>query len=53
VLWTLFAIAALLEVLRTGLLGYPNLLVAGPMGFAPQTMFEADDASRAAPAVRL
>ena len=32
---------------------FPNLLVAGPMGFAPQTMFEADDASRAAPAVRL
>ena len=30
VLWTLFAIAALLNVLRTGLLGYPNLLVAGP-----------------------
>jgi len=30
VLWTCFAIAALLDVLRTGLLGYPNLLVAGP-----------------------
>lgn len=30
VLWTLCAIAALLEVLRTGLLGYPDLLVAGP-----------------------
>lgn len=30
VLWTLLAIAALLDVLRTGLLGYPNLLVAGP-----------------------
>jgi hypothetical protein len=30
VLWTLFAIGALLEVLRTGLLGYPDLLVAGP-----------------------
>jgi hypothetical protein len=30
VLWTLFAITALLEVLRTGLLGHPDLLVAGP-----------------------
>lgn len=30
VLWTLFAIGALLDVLRTGLLGYPDLLVAGP-----------------------
>ncbi|MFG6430081.1 hypothetical protein [Roseateles sp. LYH14W] len=30
VLWTCFAIGALLDVLRTGLLGYPNLLVAGP-----------------------
>lgn len=30
VLWTLFAIGALLAVLRTGLLGYPELLVAGP-----------------------
>jgi hypothetical protein len=30
VLWTLFAVSALLEVLRTGLLGYPDLLVAGP-----------------------
>jgi hypothetical protein len=30
VLWTLFAIGALLDVLRIGLLGYPNLLVAGP-----------------------
>lgn len=29
-LWTLFAIGALLDVLRTGLLGYPDLLVAGP-----------------------
>ncbi|MFG6414385.1 hypothetical protein ACG02S_10810 [Roseateles sp. DC23W] len=30
VLWTLFAIGALLDVLRTGLLGYPDLMVAGP-----------------------
>lgn len=30
VLWTLVAIAALLDVLRTGLLGYPDLLIAGP-----------------------
>jgi hypothetical protein len=30
VLWTCFAIGALLDVLRTGLLGYPDLLVAGP-----------------------
>jgi hypothetical protein len=30
VLWTLSAVTALLEVLRTGLLGYPDLLVAGP-----------------------
>ncbi len=30
VFWTLFAIGALLDVLRTGLLGYPDLLVAGP-----------------------
>ncbi|MEO6277856.1 hypothetical protein [Roseateles sp.] len=30
VLLTFGAIGALLEVLRTGLLGYPNLLVAGP-----------------------
>ncbi|HEY9110139.1 MAG TPA: hypothetical protein VIN58_25955, partial [Roseateles sp.] len=30
VLWTLFAVGALLDVLRTGLLGYPDLLVAGP-----------------------
>ncbi|MBW8848786.1 MAG: hypothetical protein JF607_27980, partial [Burkholderiales bacterium] len=30
VLWTLCAVAALLDVLRTGLLGYPDLLVAGP-----------------------
>ncbi|KQW45540.1 hypothetical protein ASD88_11590 [Pelomonas sp. Root662] len=30
VLLTLFAIGALLDVLRTGLLGYPDLLVAGP-----------------------
>ncbi|MCF8204760.1 MAG: hypothetical protein K9J82_06795 [Methylotenera sp.] len=29
-LWTLMALGALLEVLRTGLLGYPDLLVAGP-----------------------
>jgi hypothetical protein len=29
-LWTVFAIGALLDVLRTGLLGYPDLLVAGP-----------------------
>jgi hypothetical protein len=28
--WTLFAAGALLDVLRTGLLGYPDLLVAGP-----------------------
>jgi LemA protein len=32
---------------------FPNLLIAGPMGFAPQTMFEADEASRPPPAVRL
>ncbi len=30
VLLTLFAMVALLDVLRTGLLGYPDLLVAGP-----------------------
>jgi hypothetical protein len=30
VLWTLLAIGALLAVLRTGLLGYPDLMVAGP-----------------------
>ncbi|WP_422010803.1 hypothetical protein [Roseateles sp.] len=30
VLWTLFAIGALLDVLRTGLLGYPDLMIAGP-----------------------
>lgn len=30
VVLTLFAIGALLDVLRTGLLGYPDLLVAGP-----------------------
>jgi len=30
VLWTLLAVGALLDVLRTGLLGYPDLLVAGP-----------------------
>jgi len=30
VLWTLFAIGALLDVLHTGLLGYPDLLIAGP-----------------------
>lgn len=29
-LWTLLALGALLEVLRTGLLGYPDLMVAGP-----------------------
>lgn len=29
-LWTLMALGALLDVLRTGLLGYPDLLVAGP-----------------------
>jgi hypothetical protein len=29
-LWTVMAIGALLDVLRTGLLGYPDLLVAGP-----------------------
>lgn len=30
VLWTLLAIGALLDVLRTGLLGYPDLMIAGP-----------------------
>ncbi|MBL8279026.1 MAG: M50 family metallopeptidase [Pelomonas sp.] len=30
VMWTLLAIGSLLDVLRTGLLGYPDLLVAGP-----------------------
>ncbi|HEY0953144.1 MAG TPA: hypothetical protein VGE36_00200, partial [Roseateles sp.] len=30
VMWTVSAVAALLDVLRTGLLGYPDLLVAGP-----------------------
>lgn len=30
VVWTLFAIGALLDVLRTGLLGHPDLMVAGP-----------------------
>jgi hypothetical protein len=30
VLWTLFAVGALLDVLRTGLLGYPDLMIAGP-----------------------
>lgn len=29
-LWTVMAIGVLLDVLRTGLLGYPDLLVAGP-----------------------
>lgn len=30
VLWTISAVTALLDVLRTGLLGHPDLLVAGP-----------------------
>lgn len=41
-LWTVFAIGALLDVLRTGLLGYPDLLVAGPDSSAQSLTWFAD-----------
>lgn len=41
-LWTVFAIGALLDVLRTGLLGYPDLLVAGPDSSAQSLSWFAD-----------
>ncbi|RTL34815.1 MAG: hypothetical protein EKK53_25270 [Burkholderiales bacterium] len=41
-LWTVFAIGALLDVLRTGLLGYPDLLVAGPASNAQSLSWFAD-----------
>lgn len=42
VLWTLFAIGALLDVLRTGLLGYPDLLVAGPQSSSHVLIWTSD-----------
>ncbi|MDR7271045.1 hypothetical protein J2X20_003703 [Pelomonas saccharophila] len=42
VLWTLLALGALLDVLRTGLLGYPDLLVAGPQSSSHMLIWTSD-----------
>jgi hypothetical protein len=42
VAWTLLAVGALLDVLRVGLLGHPNLLVAGPQSSSHLLIWTSD-----------